>query len=140
MTQKPRVYHLSECSIYIKEIWLSRKVRQRCKTLSGWDRLFTSGREELRSHQCFSFCVSSPRPAWRCSHVGTSSCACQAYIRWLRRTPAPPWPVTTNKRRNKTHNKLGLPSVCVVAHCEPSNGCSNVPIILPTLLAVFTDL
>lgn len=50
--------------------------------------------KESWAHRCFSFCVSSPRPAWQCSHDGTSSCACQAYKLWLRHTPAPPWPVT----------------------------------------------
>lgn len=45
-----------------------------------------------KTYRCFSFCVLNPQPAWQCSHVETSSCACQAYIRWLRHTPAPPWP------------------------------------------------
>ena len=54
-----------------------------------------------QTHQCFSFCVLNPRPAWRCSHGGTSSCACQAYIRWLRHTPVPPWPA----RQTHTHTR-----------------------------------
>lgn len=79
-----------------KEIWLSKKAQ---KTLLH-NLVLASDyeRTESRSHRCFSFCVSSPRPAWQCSHDGTSSCACRAYKQWLRHTPAPPWPGT------QTHN------------------------------------
>ena len=90
-----------KCCICIREIWLSKKA-QKWRRCSRKDRAFSFSflaasvrhMKKSRAHRCFSFCVSNPRPAWQCSHDGTSSCACQAYKLWLRHTPAPPWPVT----------------------------------------------
>lgn len=53
-----------------------------------------SAQDKDVSHRCFSFCVLSPRPAWRCILGETFFCACQAYILWLPHTPVPPWPAS----------------------------------------------
>lgn len=53
-----------------------------------------SAQDKDVSHRYFSFCVLSPRPAWRCILGETFFCACQAYILWLRHTPVPPWPAS----------------------------------------------
>ncbi len=119
-----------------KEIWSSKKAQKTLlHNLVSAYCLFCSGLARSRSHRCFSFCVSSPRPAWRCSHDGTSSCACQAYKRWLRHTPAPPWPVTD------THTHwLGPLSIYWGCCWKPSNSSCTVAVILPVLLALWADL
>ena len=96
-----------KCCICIKRCGCQRKHKMTPlhHIMTGQTLLADSVRymKESWAHRCFSFCVSSPRPAWQCSHDGTSSCACQAYKLWLRHTPAPPWPVTDTHTHTHTH-------------------------------------